>query len=150
MSAQQPQAGLDVGAVTRTRQQEWAQRAYEAVQRRQRSGAGSEYATICKGFAALIHHSGLCQALAFAEAKSGGAGGRSEMGQYLDDLARVLGQERQQLITSSRSADVLAYQRLSRDALLAATWLKRYAEALLDKVNDDENSSNGGGRAVHV
>lgn len=123
----------------RTRQQQWAQRAYDAVSARKQARVGDDYGSFCKGFPALIHQSGLCQALAFAQAKAGGHDGRSEAGQYLEDLARVLGLQRNEFADSSRSADVLTYQRLTQDALAAATWLKRYAEALLDDVKGNSN-----------
>ncbi len=122
-----------------TRQQQWAQRAAAAVQRVQaahKRGAMSEaeYQRFTKGFPALIHTSGLCQALAFAEVK-----GRHVC---VEDLAETLGLTAAGLLEQSRTGDVTSYLKLSRGALAAATWLKRYAEALL-KGDEQEKARQG-------
>lgn len=117
------------------RQQKWATRAYDAVSQRKGTPIEEEYARICKTFPALLHGCGLCQAVAFAEAKGADKGKdkglRTEFGQYLHDLAVVLGMDQEELSRRSRRDEVLSYQRLSQDTLAAASWLKRYAEALL-------------------
>jgi CRISPR-associated protein Cmr5 len=118
----------------RTRQQAWASKACElvaAVSGRGRNGiTEAEYKRFCKGFPALVHTSGLCQALAFAEARNRSA--------YVADLATVLQLSHEQLLRLSRDAGVADYQKLSRESLAAATWLKRYAEALLKGDEDDD------------
>jgi CRISPR-associated protein Cmr5 len=90
-----------------------------------------EYTTLAKKFPALIHTCGLAQAVAFAQAKQDLA--------YLDDLASVLAAAGHREITNhetlgnqSRDQNLAGYLRLSRDALLAAGWLKRYVEALAE------------------
>lgn len=115
-----------------TRQQQWATRAYEAVKRVSGSSIEADYARICKTFPALLHGSGLCQAVGFAQAKGKNAGGKTAFGSYLRDLAAVLelGDENE-LADKSRRSDALPYLRLSQESLAAASWLKRYAEALL-------------------
>ncbi len=111
-----------------TREQERAQRAYERVHR-QRDDAEREreakYLRFAKRFPALIQSCGLAQALAFAQAKS--------PEQFLVDLAHVIQteMEAEALAKDVREKELRVYQKLSRDALSAATWLKRYAEALL-------------------
>ncbi len=117
----------------RTRTQRWAEKAFQAVSERRNYPKKNDYVTFAKSFPALIHTCGLVQALAFAEAKAKDKGaGRSETRALVEDLARVLGVEPTELLEQSRKADVVAYLRLSRNALAAAGWLKRYAEALLD------------------
>ena len=110
-----------------TRQQQWAEKAYTCVNAMKGKPNEEEYARVCKSFPALLHTAGLCQALAFAEAK--------KHRDYVSHLSGILGQNSETLQALSRQADVLEYQRLSREAIFAATWLKRYAEALL-KEND--------------
>lgn len=118
-----------------TRQQSWAQKAYDVVRVKGSNPLKADYARVCKTFPALIHNSGLCQAVAFAESKDQGKG--EEFGQYLDGLASILGMDSKQLSRRSRSDEVLAYQSLTHDALAVATWMKRFAEALLkDEAKD--------------
>ena len=128
----------------RTRSQVWAERAFDRVAARRSYGQKDDYATFAKSFPGLIHTCGLVQALAFAEAKGKDKENKllwpdrsqeNERGhtlEFLDDLATVLGTGRDELIKQSREADVVTYLRLSREALAAAGWLKRYVEALLE------------------
>ncbi len=122
-----------------TRQQQLARRAYDAVSQKKASPVEADYARVCMTFPALIHNSGLCQAVAFAEARDRREG--NEFGQYLNDLAVTLGIEAGQLSNRSRSDGVLSYQHLTQDALAAASWMKRYAESLL---KDERNSNKAG------
>ncbi|MFI5456518.1 MAG: type III-B CRISPR module-associated protein Cmr5 [Isosphaerales bacterium] len=87
-----------------------------------------EYVSFAKKFPALIHTCGLAQAVAFALAKKETA--------YVEDLAAVLKASGHLEITSARALDdqtqmqeLSGYLRLSRDAINAASWLKRYVEA---------------------
>jgi len=108
-----------------TRSQKLSQAAYLQVDKRQIT---DKYITIAKKFPALIHVCGLAQAVAFGVAKK-------EHHEYLDDLAAVLQSlgydldSRYSLDNCSRSAGLDQYLRLSRDAISAAGWLKRYVEA---------------------
>jgi CRISPR-associated protein Cmr5 len=94
-----------------------------------------DYLTFAKKFPSLIHSCGLAQAVAFGLAKKQEA--------YLDDLAAVLQVAHADEITNNkaldnlaRTADAPSYIRLSRNALTASSWLKRYAEAF-DRSDDD-------------
>jgi len=87
-----------------------------------------EYVSFAKKFPALVHTCGLVQAVAFAEAKG--------ECRYLSDLTAVLTAaghpeitEQQTLDHHARNQTLGGYLRLSRDALQAASWLKRYVEA---------------------
>lgn len=107
-----------------TRDQARAQRAYEKVSFQQKTEKEADYQRFSKSFPALIHTNGLAQALAFGQAKAPAS--------YLADLAYVIGvTSPDDLAHQARTASLPLYQRLSRDTLAAATWLKRYAEALL-------------------
>jgi CRISPR-associated protein Cmr5 len=119
-----------------TRSQRLAQAAYPRIAVRIPPGtdpknftkAQKEYRTFAKKFPALIHTCGLAQAVAFALAK--------QENDYIDDLAEVLRNSGHPEITSAqtlheraRKQPLSGYLRLSRDAINAASWLKRYVEA---------------------
>jgi CRISPR-associated protein Cmr5 len=113
-----------------TREQERAQKAYAKVFAQQKAEKEAEYKRFSKSFPALIHTSGLAQAIAFGQVKAKAL-------TFMADLAHVAGvADLDELAREARTASLPRYQRLSRDTLAAATWLKRYAEALLK--GDDE------------
>jgi len=109
-----------------TNSQKMAQAAYGQIRMRQLS---REFTSFARSFPSLIHSCGLAQATAFAKAKG--------HGQYLEDLAFVLkaighteAETAESLECATREQAVPAYIRLSRNALQAAGWMKRYVEAL--------------------
>jgi CRISPR-associated protein Cmr5 len=109
-----------------TRSQKFAQAAYTRIEKRGKPQ--KEYVSFAKRFPSLLHTCGLAQAVAFAMAK------REE--NYLNDMAAVLhAGDRPELSSAeilnekARTATLAEYLRLSRDALEAAGWLKRYVEA---------------------
>jgi len=109
----------------RTNSQKMAQAAYQQITDRK---PDKEFASFARSFPSLIHACGLAQAVAFARAKKRDA--------YLADLTAVLAAAGhadaatpQQLEAAIHGSSVAAYVRLSRNALQAAGWLKRYVEA---------------------
>lgn len=117
---------------TRTISQKMAQAAYAKIAKRDPS---KEYTSFAREFPTLVHSCGLAQAVAFAQAKQG------THVEYVNDLAGVLNAighadvancEALAAWTRSDGANVTEYLRMSRDALLAAGWLKRYVEAAKD------------------
>jgi CRISPR-associated protein Cmr5 len=109
-----------------TRSQKLAQAAFARIAKYGKPN--KEYVSFAKRFPALIHTCGLAQAVAFALAKK-------ESG-YVEDLAAVLnGSGHPEIDTAlilheqTRSLQLSSYLRLSRDAISAASWLKRYVEA---------------------
>lgn len=125
--------------MSHTRSQKLARAAFAAVERR--TGAGADrYLAFARQFPTLIHTCGLAQATAFALARGG------EKLDLLTDLAVVLQQAREYTAADGRALHAYAvgepvwvYLRVTRDALLAAGWLKRYAEALLAR--DEEGAT---------
>ena len=119
-----------------TRSQRLAQAAFPRIQDRMRSlreKAFDEYRSFVKKFPALIHTCGLAQAVAFALAK--------QENDYIEDLAAVLRDSGHPEIASAqtlheraRTQPLSGYLRLSRDAINAASWLKRYVEAAGEEV----------------
>lgn len=103
--------------------------ASQAGPRDEARSAWDDYATTARRFPSLIHTCGLAQAVAFAEAK--------KKTEYLEDLQKVLQVVGYQdiadtaaLSEKTRTVPLTAYLQLSRDAVTAASWLKRYVEAL--------------------
>lgn len=121
-----------------TRSQKLAQKAYACVEQRKNNSPTKEfgeYTGFAKKFPALVHTCGLAQAIAFARAR----GGVQE--RYATDLAAVLNAgghtgfgTAAELAAQTRDQAVTDYLRLSRDAINAAVWLKRYAEALSEEM----------------
>lgn len=113
-----------------TRSQMLAQAAYAQIAKHMkgRKIPDREFVSTAKKFPALIHTCGLAQAVAFALAK------KDE--EYIGYLACVLEAAGHDSINDAKSLDSQAreqqlagYLRLSRDAINAASWLKRYTEA---------------------
>ncbi|HRW81875.1 MAG TPA: type III-B CRISPR module-associated protein Cmr5 [Methanothrix sp.] len=112
-----------------TRQQMRAQTAYSCVlsaEKELKEKKAEDYAQLAKKFPALVHNCGLAQAIAFVQAKEGETGGS-----YISHLAKTMG-ETGDLADSCRTAPLMKYQRLTREAIESATWIKRYSEALLE------------------
>ena len=109
-----------------TREQQRAQIAFEKISTLQETDAAQAHLRVSKAFPALLHNSGLCQALAFYASK--------HHWDYLDHLAATMREvSRDTLLDKSRMAPLVSYQHLNREALACAGWLKRYAEALLQQ-----------------
>jgi CRISPR-associated protein Cmr5 len=121
---------------SRTRQQVRAQIAYKYVSPRikldyeRKKDDNAKYSQLAKRFPSLVHNCGLAQALAFVQAKEKDENiGKA----YIAHLSKVMGLgDNVDLGDLSRNADLKAYQRLTREAIESATWIKRYAEALLE------------------
>jgi CRISPR-associated protein Cmr5 len=109
--------------------------------------SAKEFGRQCLRLPSLIHQCGLCQALAFLEAK--------KFGPVVHGLARVVSAPEDDakkrldgpaLAKQAREAGMIEYQWLSREALKSAQWLKRYTEAILNlKPGDADEASNTGG-----
>jgi CRISPR-associated protein Cmr5 len=122
-----------------TNSQKMAQAAYQRIVDRK---PDHEFASFARSFPSLIHSCGLAQAVTFAKAKGAVEKGKENKspGKYLEDLAAVLASAGHRelgtpeaLEEASRNSPVPAYVRLSRNALQAAGWLKRYVEAVSSK-----------------
>ncbi len=108
-----------------TRDQRRAQAAFDAIDAMRGNPEGKgDYGRYAIRLPALIHAAGLCQALAFLEAKSKKPGVKK----LLDDFQRTAGLESK----STRTAGITEYQRMTREAMHCAEWFKRYSEAFLE------------------
>ena len=102
-----------------------AQVAWARVEKRSGAGNFSEYNSFSLAFPALIHSCGLVQAVAFAVTKD-------KDKDFLRDLQDVFDavDSAGDLKTCSREAGLAEYTRISRHAIAAASWIKRYCQAL--------------------
>lgn len=125
------------------RSQRIAREAYRRVQEKAENSDQSKrdkYLAFARSFPTLIHSCGLAQASAFALAKG------EEKAEVLEDVTRVvmvidsswpfqnawdLHQQAIRQEPDENEPDVSKYLLLTRQALESATWIKRYAEALL-------------------
>jgi len=122
---------------TRTYDQKMAEKAFQCVNGNER-GKGKKYCSFALSFPSLVHSCGLAQAVSFAEAK--------KMTDYLKDLNEVLtvsleeGSTVDYLLSESREAQVVDYMRLTRRAISAASWIKRYVHAFEEEAASDDTS----------
>lgn len=118
---------------TPTMSQRLAQASYRCVQQEKSEHESQQfksYQSFARTFPSLVHACGLAQAVVFARAK--------KEDRYLQHLAETITAGGYVAVNSPellekaacRADDLLDYLRLSRTALSAAGWLKRYAEAL--------------------
>ncbi len=122
-----------------------ARAAFQRVENRVERGAGDKYLSFARAFPTLIHTSGLAQASAFALAKG------AEKRDVLNDLAEVINAADPDWpfdsgstlheIAVHQATGVRDYIRLTRHALEAATWIKRYAEALIAKADATDSNA---------
>lgn len=107
-----------------------AQKAYQCVEARRGSDQKKEYGSLAHKLPVLILQNGLAQATGFLLAKK-----TTAHLALLEDLAKVMGRPAgMALHTEIIEANVPQTMLLTRRALEAAGWLKRYAQGVL-KVN---------------
>ncbi len=114
-----------------TLEQQFARTIYAQIARIEpKSQQAKEYGSMAHKLPVLIRQAGLAQALAYVSAR-----GKPGAKQLLDDLAMTLGLEGgnrgEQLLARSREASLLDYMRLTREAIIALTWYKRFAQSML-------------------
>lgn len=111
------------------RSQKYAQEAYSLVAKVQGHQLETQYRTLALNFPNMILQSGLSQAIGFLMAK-----GKEEHQMLLEHLAvLVLNKPVKEFHQTILEVDLTHYQLLTRQTLEAASWLKRYTQALLEK-----------------
>jgi CRISPR-associated protein Cmr5 len=112
----------------------YAERAYPLVESLQKNPVESKYRTLALTFPTMIMQAGLAQAVGFLMAK-----GEVEHKEYLRHLAELLNYTDARLLHKEiLRSEIGQYQLLSRKALDASAWLKRYTQALLEKAKNKE------------
>lgn len=120
------------------RSQKYAQRALGLIQKiKEENKKVKEYRTLALNFPTMILQSGLAQAIGFLQAK-----GKEEHLLLLAHIAELLGENKDGLHKKILEADLPHYQLLTRQAIEAASGLKRYTQALLPKPNDEQGGQS--------
>lgn len=116
-----------------TRDQKLAAAVFERVSKYKSrdKAAKQKYGSMAHKLPVLIRTAGLAQALAFVEAR-----GDAEQQRLLSHLAEVMG--RGNLVELSRSVPLAEYVLLTREALAALLWFKRFAQSVLEVEASDE------------
>ncbi|MCC6585131.1 MAG: type III-B CRISPR module-associated protein Cmr5 [Bryobacterales bacterium] len=143
----QPQSGAinteDQARALRTQDQARAEAAFECVNRvwlGKNTELKKKYSTQCRRLPQLIQQCGLCQTVAFLSSKPTDAafsGALKDFAEVVATSARDTDTTVETFAKRTRELPVREYQWLSRHALQCASWMKRYAEALLPK--EDQN-----------
>lgn len=119
------------------RSKKYAELAYPLVKKVKGTDTEAKYRTLALTFPTMIMQSGLAQAIGFLRAKAT-ATKKPENEHFhilLNHLIQLVAEKKdvesfQKKILESTITD---YQKLTRDAIEASSWLKRYTQALLDK-----------------
>ncbi|WP_281886330.1 type III-B CRISPR module-associated protein Cmr5 [Paenibacillus sp. YYML68] len=119
----------------KSREHHYSEVAYRAVAKIASKDPGKleEYKRVCHSFPAYIQTNGLRLAVAYFEKKSSECAYKC----YLNDMGEALRVKAQDgtshpcqpLSTNRLPSNFTAYRRMTMEALKAATWFKRYAEA---------------------
>ena len=121
-----------------TRNQKVAQIAFEKVSQRAGDSDFKEYRSFALSFPAMVHKCGLCQAIAFGQAKSKSS--------YLDDLVAAINSSEIDTLNSlaekARTSHLPNYMQLTRTVLLASGWIKRYVECHSPKTTTDNSNES--------
>lgn len=108
------------------RSKKYAEIAYPLVEAVEKTDNKAKYRTLALTFPTMIMQSGLAQAIGFLMAKD-----EAHHRVMIAHLKTLLNNEN--LHSHVLQSDVTTYQKLTRDAIEATSWLKRYTQALLDK-----------------
>jgi CRISPR-associated protein, cmr5 family len=120
------------------RSQKYAQRALGLIQKvKEENEKVKEYRTLALNFPTMILQSGLAQAIGFLQAK-----GKEEHLLLLVHIAELLEENESSLHKKILEADLSHYQLLTRQAIEAASGLKRYTQALLPKPKDEQGGQS--------
>lgn len=120
------------------RSQKYAQRALGLIQKvKEENKKVKEYRTLALNFPTMILQSGLAQAIGFLQAK-----GKEEHLLLLVHIAELLEENESSLHKKILEADLSHYQLLTRQAIEAASGLKRYTQALLPKPKDEQGGQS--------
>ncbi len=125
------------------RTHKYAKAAYPLIEAVKDSDIESKYRTLALNFPTMIMQSGLMQAIGFLQAK-----GKPEHQTMLQHMANLLGYHTgeqadiERLENAILSSDITKYQLLTRKALNASGWLKRYTQALLKSESGNERQGD--------
>ena len=108
------------------RSKKYDELAYPLIEKIKGTETEAKYRTLALTFPTMIMQSGLAQAIGFLMAKD-----EAHHQKMLAHLKTLLNDNN--LYSQVLQSDITTYQKLTRDAIEATSWLKRYTQALLDK-----------------
>ena len=108
------------------RSKKYAELAYPLIEKIKGTETEAKYRTLALTFPTMIMQSGLAQAIGFLMAKD-----EAHHQKMLAHHKTLLNDNN--LNSQGLQSDITTYQQLTRDAIEATSWLKRYTQALLDK-----------------
>jgi len=129
----------------RSQDHHYAQSAYHCIQqiKSEKSPAkAQEYGRVCHTFPAMVMLNGLRLTVAYFESASKN---NLMYQQDVSDMGSVLGIQNWDTELPGQSNQ---YRHLTRRALQASVWFKRYAEAILKVEGVDVDVDNEGGRVI--
>lgn len=136
-----------------TREQQRAQKAFECInliKKTKSEEIQKKYGSLCLYFPAFVHSCGLCQSVAFYEAKAANHGlkhvnkeDENYYQDFLNDIFKVATDDGEW--ARVRTMEAREYQDLTREIMAVANWFKRYAEALLKVELGSSNGDNSNG-----
>ena len=118
------------------RTHKYAELAYPLVLKIQGDSVEAKYRTLALTFPSMIMQSGLAQAIGFLMAKSKKNLEHQVLLEHVAKLLKFVDNQKgdsDALHKAILKSSVTEYQLLSREALDASAWLKRYTQALLEK-----------------
>lgn len=126
---------------------DYAKQAYPLVESIKGSDMEAGYRTQALNLPTMIMQSGLAQAIGFLKAKGQDRKSKPEFTQLLEHMDTLLKLESEQksevtLHDKILKSNMTEYQLLTRKAIDASGWLKRYTEALLGKENQAVNKTD--------
>jgi CRISPR-associated protein Cmr5 len=125
-----------------TRQQRLMSQAIAHVRslREQRREVQTAYGGVCHKLPVLIRAAGLCQTLAYVEAKAAGGDLRAQGYRYVrDHVAAVLGvADPARLLDAVRGANLNEYMRQTGAVIQAWTYYQRFATSILEVERGEE------------
>lgn len=114
------------------RTQKYAENAYPLVKAIKGTDVEAKYRTLALTFPTMIMQSGLAQAVGFLMAKN-----KPEHQKILEHITTLLNFQgdnaTHNMHKKVRTASLTEYQLMTRQALEASAWLKRYTQSLLEK-----------------
>jgi CRISPR-associated protein Cmr5 len=107
------------------------------VKQVQGTAAADIYGGLCHNFPIMLRSLGLCQTLAYYEAKAtqGVPKRRDAYSHRLNDVRAIAGIKAESLSTYAAGLPVLEYMQLTREVLDAAIFFKRFAVSILKVEN---------------
>lgn len=114
----------------KTREQARGDRAFQHIQTLSKGEEAERYGQYAHKLPILIRQAGLAQALTFAHAKKA-----TRLIEHLADQLHSAGllesKGAEALMSAARTADLMRYQRLSREVMACLSWYKRFVESVL-------------------